>query len=52
MYFGIGINARAPGIPPVSPQCGDELRNFRKIAALAKKKKGYLFQFDQVSLTT
>jgi glyoxylase-like metal-dependent hydrolase (beta-lactamase superfamily II) len=53
MYFGIGINAQAPGIPHAfTYSLGDELRNFRKIAALAHKENGRIFfghdqaQFD------
>ncbi len=55
MYFGIGINAQAPGIPHAfSYSLGDELRNFRKIVALARKTKGRIFfghdqdQFDKL----
>jgi len=44
MYFGIGVNAQAPGIPhAISYSLGDELKNFRKIAALAQKQKGRIF---------
>ena len=44
MYFGIGINAQAPGVPHTfSYSLGDELRNFRKIIALAGKTNGRIF---------
>jgi len=44
MYFGIGINAEAPGVPhPFSYSLGEELRNFRKIKALARKENGRIF---------
>jgi glyoxylase-like metal-dependent hydrolase (beta-lactamase superfamily II) len=53
MYFGIGINAQAPGIPHAfTYSLGDELRSFRKIASLAQKQNGRIFfghdqaQFD------
>ena len=54
MYFGIGINARAPGIPhSFTYSAGDELRNFRKIAALAKREKGRIFfGHDQAQFNT
>ena len=55
MYFGIGINAQAPGVPHAfSYSFGDELRSFRKITALAKKENGRIFfghdqaQFDSL----
>jgi glyoxylase-like metal-dependent hydrolase (beta-lactamase superfamily II) len=44
MYSGIGINAEAPGIPhPFSYSLADELFNFRKITALARKENGQIF---------
>jgi len=44
MYFGIGINAEAPGIPHAfSYSLADELRSFRKIANLARKENGRIF---------
>lgn len=53
MYFGIGINAHSPGIPHAfTYSAGDELRNFRKVAASARKENGRIFfghdqaQFD------
>lgn len=54
MYFGIGVNAQAPGIPHAfSYSLGDELRNFRKIAALAQKEKGRIFfGHDQAQFNT
>jgi N-acyl homoserine lactone hydrolase len=55
MYFGIGVNAQTPGIPHTfSYSLGDELHNFRKIIALAKKTNGRIFfghdqaQFDKL----
>lgn len=55
MYFGIGANAQAPGIPhSFSYSLGDELRNFRKIIALSKRINGRIFfghdqaQFDKL----
>jgi N-acyl homoserine lactone hydrolase len=54
MYFGIGVNAQAPGIPhAISYSLGDELRNFRKIIALGQKEKGQiLFGHDQAQFNT
>ncbi len=54
MYFGIGINAQAPGIPHAfSYSLGDELRNFRKIIALTRSTKGRIFfGHDQAQFNT
>lgn len=44
MYFGIGINAQAPGIPHAfTYSAGEELRSFRRIAALARQNHGRIF---------
>ncbi|MFQ5827182.1 MAG: N-acyl homoserine lactonase family protein [Dehalococcoidia bacterium] len=44
MYYGVGVNAQAPGIPHAfSYSLGDELRNFRKILDIVRRERGQLF---------
>ncbi|MEE8472250.1 MAG: N-acyl homoserine lactonase family protein [Dehalococcoidia bacterium] len=44
MYYGIGVNAQAPGIPHAfSYSLGAELRNFRKILDIARAERGQVF---------
>jgi len=44
MYYGIGINANAPGIPHAfSHSFSEELRSFRQIIQIAKEEKGQIF---------
>lgn len=44
MYFGMGINAQAPGVPHAfTYSLGDELRSFRRIIELCGRTKGKIF---------